>query len=163
MIMKTGTRFALLTALAVALVLATVGTAFAGGVLFPRAFGEVGFSLDGARSTAEFDARAIGTPALGEDHAAAVGKFKFETKGLKYVAVVDKIHVHAAGEVHFGGQITKSTNPTPVGQFLHVKVVDGGSPGRNGDMISIVISPTDMHEHGTPVAVARGNLVVRTP
>lgn len=160
--MKNSYRIMTTLALAAVLVLAMAAPALASGVALPKALGAVGFTFDGQRSFAEFTAHATGVPAPGEEHAPAKGVFAFQTRGLTYVAKVEHIHAHAANEVHFGGKIVNSSDPTLVGKIVHVAVVDGGTPGSRGDTIAILISDTDVHEHGVPVPVTIGNLVVRT-
>ena len=159
--MKTSLKVALSTVLTAMVVLAMAVPAFASGGLFPRTVGDVGFSLNGLRASAEFAVRATGVPAPGEDHAPATGKFEFKTKGLRYTARIGHVHAHSATEVHFGGLIVKSSDPTMVGKFVHIAAVDGGTPGRNGDMISVLVTDTETHSEPMMVPVSRGNLVVR--
>jgi len=158
--MKTSFRLVFAAAIAAVLMFALAVPAFAAGSARLRTWGEVGFLFDAKKAAAAFDVRAIGEPAPGEEHAPASGRFAFKTSGLTYVATIEHIHGHTATEVHFGGTIAKSSNPSLVGKFVHVAVVDAGSPGRAGDTIAVVVSDTDMHEHGTPNAVTEGNLAV---
>jgi hypothetical protein len=161
--MKATLRIAISAALAAAVVVAMAVPAFASGGFLPRVAGEVGFAQDGVRVSAEFEARATGAPAAGEEHSPAIGKFGLKTKGgLRYTARIEHIHAHTATEVHFGGMIEKSSDPTMVGKFVHVMVVDGGTPGREGDAISVIVTETMDHVSGTLIPVEKGNLVVRT-
>jgi hypothetical protein len=159
--MKTSLKIALSMALAAVVVLAMAVPAFASGGFLPRAAGDVSFVLDGLRASSEFAVRATGAPAVGEDHAPATGTFMFRTKGLRYVAKIDHVHAHSATEAHFGGSIVKSSDPNMIGKFVQVAVVDGGTPGRNGDMISVMVTDTDTHSDPMLVPVTGGNLVVR--
>jgi hypothetical protein len=160
--MKTSLKVALSTALAAMVVLAMAVPAFASGGFFPKTGGDVNFVLNGLRASAEFAVRATGAPAVGEDHAPATGTFAFQTKGLRYVAKISHVHAHSATEVHFGGSIVKSSDPSMVGKFVQVAVVDGGTPGRNGDTISVLVTDTDTHAEPTAVPVTGGNLFVQT-
>ncbi len=45
--------------------------------------------------------------------------------GLAFTASVEHIHAHSATEVHFGGPITKSNDPSLVGKFVHCVAIDG--------------------------------------
>ncbi len=160
--MKTSLKVAISTALAAMVVLAMAVPAFASGGFLPRVSGDVSFVLNGLRASAEFAVRATGEPAAGEDHAPAAGTFAFKSKGLRYVAKIDHVHAHAANEVHFGGSIVKSSDPSMVGKFVQVAAVDGGTPGRKGDTISVLVTDTDTHAEPMAVPVTGGNLVVRT-
>lgn len=79
------------------------------------------------------------------------------------VAKIDHVHVHAhsATDVHFGGSIVKSNDPNMFGKFVQVAAGDGGTPGRNGDTISVLVTDTDTHAEPTAIPVTNGNLVVR--
>ena len=161
-------RYRLLAAAFLALVLSLTiaGTASAAVQSFPMvsASGAVGFQNDGVRSYATFAARAVGPAAPGEDHQPARGSLLFSDKsGLTFVVSVEHIHAHAANEVHFGGTILRSNNPSLVGKFAHCVAVDGGSPGGAGDLFSILVTSSDTHEHAASVPVTSGNLVTRTP
>jgi hypothetical protein len=162
------TRHGLLAAtlLALVLCLSLVATAGAATQSFPAvsAVGAVGFQSDGTLNFATFSARAVGSAAPGEDHQPARGSLLFANKqGLTFYATVEHIHAHAANEVHFGGPILRSSNPSLVGKFAHCAVVDGGSPGGKGDLFSVLITASDAHEHAAAVPVVLGTLVVRTP
>jgi len=159
--MKTSLKVAISTALAAMVVLAMAVPAFASGGLFPRAGGDVNFVLNGQRASVEFAVRATAAPAVGEDHAPATGTFVFQTKGLSYVVKINHVHAHSASEVHFGGSIVKSSDPSMVGKFVQVAAVDGGTPGRNGDTISVLVTDTDTHAEPMAVPVTGGNLFVR--
>jgi len=159
--MKTSLKVALSMALAAVVVLAMAVPAFASAGFFPRVTGDVGFVLDGSRASSEFAVRAAGAPAAGENHAPATGTFAFKTKGLRYVAKIDHVHAHSAAEVHFGGSIVKSSDPSLFGKFVQVAAIDGGTPGRNGDTISVLVTDTDTHAEPMAVPVTGGNLVVR--
>ncbi len=80
----------------------------------------------------------------------------------RFSAAIDQIHIHAPGEVHFGGAIVRSAEANLVGKFAHVVVIDGGTPGRKGDLISVVVSDSPMHADGVTSPVTRGDLTVRT-
>ena len=162
------TRSGLLAAALLVLVftLSIVGTASASTSPFPAisTVGAVGFQSGGAWSTATFSARSIGPAAPGEEHQPARGWLAFASKsGVTFFVRVDHIHAHSANEVHFGGPIQRSSDPSLVGQFAHCVAVDGGSPGRSGDLFSVLITSSDAHEHAAPGPVAFGNLVVTTP
>jgi hypothetical protein len=159
--MKTSLKIALSMATVAVVVLAMAAPAFASASPLPRVFGDVGFLLNGVRASAEFKVRATGVPAEGEDHAPAVGTFEFKSKGLRYTAKIDQVHMHSATEAHFGGSVVKSTDPSMVGKFVHVAAIDGGTPGRNGDMISVLVTDTGAHSDPMTVPVSSGNLVVR--
>ena len=164
--MKIRLRLLAATLLALVLALSIVGTASAGDRSFPAvsAVGAVGFQNDGVRSYATFAARAVGPAAPGEDHQPAKGTLLFADKlGVTFVVSVEHIHAHAANEVHFGGTIIRSSDPSQVGKFAHAVAVDGGSPGGAGDLFSILVTSSDTHEHADPMPVSFGNLVVRTP
>jgi hypothetical protein len=164
--MKTRLRLLAATLLALVVALSIVGTASAGGRSFPAvaAGGAVGFQNDGVRSYVTFAARAVGPAAAGEDHQPAKGSLLFTNKlGMTFSVSVEHIHAHAANEVHFGGTILRSSNPSLVGKFAHAVAVDGGSPGGAGDLFSILLTSTDAHAHADPTPVSLGNLVVRTP
>jgi hypothetical protein len=154
------------TLLAVVLCLSFVGTAGATGQSFPAvsAAGAVGFQSDGVLSFATFSARAVGPAAPGEDHQPARGTLLFANKlGVRFTVAVEHIHAHAANEVHFGGPILRSSDPSLVGQFAHCVAVDSGSPGGKGDRFSILVTESDVHTHAEPVPIKLGGLVVRTP
>lgn len=162
------TRHGLLAAtlLALLLCLSLAGTAGAVGQSFPAVSvaGAVGFQGDGVLDYATFSARATGPAAPGEDHQPAKGSLLFTNKqGVSFYAAVEHIHAHAANEVHFGGPILRSSNPSLVGKFAHCVAVDGGSPGGNGDRFSVLVTASDEHAHADPLAVVLGGLVVRTP
>jgi hypothetical protein len=126
--------------------------------------GAVGFQSGGTLSFATFSARAVGPAAPGEEHQPARGSLFFSNKqGVTFYATVEHIHAHAANEVHFGGPILRSSDPSLVGKFAHCVAVDGGSPGGKGDLFSILTTASDAHEHAAPVPVVFGGLVVRTP
>lgn len=162
------TRHGLLAAtlLALVLCLSLVAAAGAASQSFPAvsAAGAVGFQSGGTLNFATFSARAVGPAAPGEDHQPARGSLLFANKqGVTFYAAVEHIHAHSATEVHFGGTILRSSDPSLVGKFAHCVAVDGGSPGRRGDLFSILITASDVHEHAAPVPVVFGNLVVGTP
>ena len=159
--MKINLRLVTAVALAAVLSLALAIPAVAGSVPLPSAKGSVGFVLDGRVSKAEFDVRALSAPMPGEEHAPADGGLVFRYQGLKVQAKLEHIHLHAANEVHFGGPIVKSTDASLVGKFVHVVAIDGGSFGLNGDAISILITNSDVHEHGAPVPVTDGKIAIK--
>jgi len=159
--MKASLKIALSMALATVVVLAMAIPAFASGGYFPRAAGDVSFALNGLRASAEFVVRATDAPAGGEDHAPATGMFAFKSTGLRYLSKIDHVHAHSATKVHFGGSIVKSSDPSMVGKFVQVAAVDGGTPGRQGDTISVLVSGTDTHVEPMAIPVTGGNLVVR--
>ncbi len=158
--MKISYRLISSVALAVALLVTLAVPAVAGSVPLPSAKGSVGFVLNGRPSKAEFNVKALSAPLPGEEHAPAEGGLVFRYQGLKYEAVLEHIHLHAANEVHFGGKIVKSTNPALVGKFVHVVAVDGGTSGLNGDSISILVTDSDVHQHGALVPVTDGKLAI---
>jgi hypothetical protein len=47
--------------------------------------------------------------------------------------------------------------------FVHCVAIDGGSPGRDGDQFSVLVTSSDEHQHGTPSPVLSGDLLVRAP
>jgi hypothetical protein len=164
--MKSSYRLLATAFLALVLSLTIVAGASAASRSFPAvsASGAVGFQNDGVPSYATFSARAVGPAAFGEEHQPAKGSLLFSDRlGVTYVVSVEHIHAHAADEVHFGGTILRSNDPSLVGQFAHCVAVDGGSPGGAGDLFSILVTSSDEHEHADPVPVTSGNLVVRTP
>ena len=159
--MKNSYRLVTSVAVAIALLATlTITAVAASNVPLPSAKGSVGFVLDGRPSKAEFNVKALSAPMPGEEHAPADGGLVFRYQGLKYEAVLEHIHLHAANEVHFGGKIVKSTNPALVGKFVHAVAIDGGSFGLNGDAISILVTNSDVHEHGAPVPVTDGKLAI---
>jgi hypothetical protein len=160
--MKASLKIGLSMALAAVAVLAMAVPAFASGGFFPKVTGDVDFVLNGLRASSEFAVRAVGIPSVGEDHAPAMGRFVFETKGRRFVAKIDHVHSHSANEVHFGGSTIRSSDPSSVGRFVQVAVVDNGTPGRRGDTISVLVTDTDTHSDPVSVPVTGGNLVVRT-
>ncbi len=128
-----------------------------------RTAGGVGFLRAGVATFVGFEVRSTGPAMPGEDHQPASGKLTLmAADGTRFSATIDHVHAHAAGEVHFGGTIARSQDANLVGKFVHVVVVDGGTPGRGGDRISVVISDTPMHEAGVLAPVTRGDLMVRT-
>ena len=154
------------TLLALVLCLSLVATAGAATQSSPAvsAVGAVGFQSDGTLNSATFSARAVGPAAPGEEHQPAQGSLLFTNKqGVSFYADVEHIHAHAANEVHFGGPIVRSSDSSLVGKFVHCVAVDGGSPGGKGDLFSVLITESDVHEHAAPVPVVFGDLVVRTP
>lgn len=152
-------------ALAIALALLLAATAFAPAASadpasYPRVSvtGEVGFDYGGSKAATAFEARAIGPAVPGEEHQPANGSLHLEIQnGLAFTASVEHIHAHSATEVHFGGPITKSNDSSLVGKFVHCVAIDG-SP----DQFSLMISGTDVHEHGAPAPVLWGKIKVRT-
>jgi len=128
-----------------------------------RTSGGVGFLRDGIATFVAFDVRSTGPAVAGEDHQPAKGILTLvAADGTRFTAAIDHVHAHAAGEVHFGGVIVRSQNPGLIGKFVHVVAVDGGSPGRGGDSISVVISDTAMHSDAAPAPVTRGDLSIRS-
>jgi hypothetical protein len=120
--------------------------------------GVVGFDYGGSTAAAAFEARAIGPAALDEKHQPAKGSLHVEIQnGLAFTASVEHIHAPSATEVHFGGPITKSNDPSLVGKFVHCVAIDG-SP----DQFSLTITGTDVHEHGAPAPILWGKIKVRT-
>jgi hypothetical protein len=169
--MKTRHAFSALLALALLLLLAVAGTAFAATSTRPAVWvaGAVGFNnldIDNQRTPAfaGFAAKAIGPALPGEDHQPAKGSLVYRDKtGTTFVVSVVHIHAHSATEVHFGGTVVRSSDTTLVGSFAHCVAVDGGTPGVRGDLFSILVTGTDTHVHRIPVRVSAGNLVVRAP
>jgi hypothetical protein len=162
------TRSALLAATFLVLVLcfSLVAAASAAKQSFAAvsAVGAVGFQNDGTLSFATFSARAVGPAAPDAEHQPARGSLLFASKlGVRFFVAVEHIHAHSATEVHFGGTIQRSSDPSLVGKFAHCVAVDAGSPGREGDLFSILVTASDTHEHAVPVPVLFGDLVVRTP
>ena len=157
-----------LVVLAVALSLFVAGTAGAttATTSFPTVSvaGAIGFDNQGTASFASFAARAVGPALPGEDHQPARGFMTYADKtGLTFAASIQHIHGHSAVEVHFGGPITRASDPSLVGMFVHCVAIDGGSPGRNGDLFSVLVTSSDEHQHGAPSPVRFGDLVVRAP
>jgi len=152
-------------ALAIALALLLAATAFvpaasADPASYPRVSvtGEVGFDFGGSKAATAFEALAIGPTAPGEKHQPANGSLQLEIQnGLAFTASVEHIHAHSATEVHFGGPITESNDPSLVGKFVHCVAIDG-SP----DRFSLMITGTDVHEHGAPAPILWGKIKVRT-
>jgi hypothetical protein len=163
--MATKQRLLPAAALAFALALLLAATAFvpaasADPASYPQvsAAGEVGFDYGGSTAAAAFEARAIGPAALDEKHQPAKGSLHVEIQnGLAFTASVEHIHAPSATEVHFGGPITKSNDPSLVGKFVHCVAIDG-SP----DQFSLTITGTDVHEHGAPAPILWGKIKVRT-
>jgi hypothetical protein len=155
--MATKQRLLPAAALAFALALLLAATAFvpaasADPASYPQvsAAGEVGFDYGGSTAAAAFEARAIGPAAKGSLHVEI-------QNGLAFTASVEHIHAPSATEVHFGGPITKSNDPSLVGKFVHCVAIDG-SP----DQFSLTITGTDVHEHGAPAPILWGKIKVRT-
>lgn len=164
--MKTRSALLAATFLVLVLCLSLVGTASAAKPSFPAVstVGAVGFQNDGTLNFATFSAQAVGPAVPGEEHQPARGSLVFASKlGVTFFVAVEHIHAHSATEVHFGGTIQRSSNPSLVGKFAHCVALDGGSPGRKGDLFSILVTATGTHEHAAPVPVRFGDLVVRTP
>lgn len=163
--MRTRSMFAVAAVVALLLSLAVVGTASAATQPFPAVStaGAVAFEDQGTVGYAVFAARATGPAMPGEMHQPAAGFLFYKDRtGLTFAASVMHIHAHMANEVHFGGTITRASDPALVGRFAHFVAVDGGSPGSKGDMFSVHITEMGVHhEHGDPVPVLWGNLVVR--
>jgi hypothetical protein len=163
--MTTKQRLLPVASLAFALTLLLAATAFvpaasADPASYPRvsATGEVGFDYGGSTAATAFEARATGPAAPGEEHQPATGSLHFEIQnGLAFTASVEHIHAHSATEVHFGGPITKSNDPSLVGKFVHCVAIDG-SP----DQFSLIVTGTDVHEHGAPAPIVWGKIKVRT-
>ena len=154
------------TILALVLCLSIVGAAGAASQSFAAvsAAGAVGFQSNGALNFATFAVRAVGPAAPGEDHQPARGSLLFVNKqGVTSYAAVEHIHAHSANEVHFGGIIQRSRRSVSGGQVRSLRGRRRWSPGRNGDLFSILVTASDTHEHGVPAPVVLGNLVVRTP
>ena len=120
-----------LVVLAVALSLFVAGTAGAttATTSFPTVSvaGAIGFDNQGTASFASFAARAVGPALPGEDHQPARGFMTYADKtGLTFAASIQHIHGHSAVEVHFGGPITRASDPSLVGMFVHCVAIDGG-------------------------------------
>ena len=128
-----------------------------------RTAGGVGFLRDGIATFAAFEVKSTGPAASGEDHQPAKGILTLvAADATKFSAAIDHVHAHATNEVHFGGSIVGSRNAALIGKFVHVVVVDGGTPGKTGDSISVVVSDQPMHADGVLAPVTRGDLKVRT-
>lgn len=124
-----------------------------------KASGEVWFTQNGTKAFAEFEAKAVGPAATGEEHQPAGGTLKYrDESGLSFVASVKHIHAHSGNEAHFGGVIVKASDPALVGMRAHMIAVDNG---KRGDQFSVLVTGADTHEHSAPVPVERGNLVVK--
>ena len=162
--MKAKRGFSAVMVLALLLSLAIVAVASAATSTFPqvRAAGAVWFDNQGTPAFAGFAVKAIGPALPGEDHQPATGTLVYrDRKGTTFVVAVEHIHAHSATEVHFGGTISWSSDAALVGGFAHAVAVDGGTPGVGGDLFSVVVTRSSAHEHGTPVPVSAGNLVVK--
>jgi hypothetical protein len=156
---------AVLLTLTVSLCLAAAAAA-AGATSFPSVSvaGAVGFVDQDIPSFASFAARAVGPAMPGEMHQPANGALAFANKaGVRFTASIEHIHGHGPNEVHFGGTITRASDPSLVGKFAHCVAIDGGSPGRTGDLFSVVVTPAGEHQHGVPVPVLVGDLFVKSP
>jgi|GEM_PF-2955511 len=121
--------------------------------------GEVRFVQNGTRAFAAFEAKAVGPAAPGEEHQPAEGMLEYrDANGLKFRVSVEHIHAHTGNEVHFGGVIARSSDPSLVGKHAHMVAIDNG---RRGDQFSIIVTDTDSHAHAAAVPVELGNLVVK--
>ena len=156
----------ILLAASIAAILLTLGIASvanAGGNL-PVVSGAVGFLGEngGLKSYASFAAKATGPTLPGEEHQPASGFLLYhDESGLTFLVSVEHIHAHSATEVHFGGSIVKSNDPSLVGMFAHAVAIDGRQPRGRGDAFSIIWTAADAHVHGAPQPVIYGNLIVR--
>ncbi len=162
--MSTKHRLLVTGILVVVFALSLVSLASAQTAPFPAVSvaGAVGFKQNDVASFAAFGARAVGPAMPGEEHQPARGFLAYRDQtGLTYTVSVQHIHVHAANEVHFGGPIATSSDPSLMGQFAHAVAIDGGFPGRNSDQFSILVTPSDVHEHAPTVPVGYGDLVVK--
>jgi hypothetical protein len=161
--MKVKRNLLALIVLSMMLTLVVASAASAGEPPLPSVSGGVGFSNGDFKSFVAFSAKATGPATAGEEHQPGRGSLIcFDDSGLAFTVSVEDIHAHSAKEVHFGGIITRSTDPSLVGMFAHAVAIDGGSPGRRGDQFSILVTDSDIHEHGVPTPVLLGNLVVKT-
>lgn len=151
------------TTIAVLLVLSLGAVATAAVTPIPSVWGGVEFVQGEVESFATFGAWAVGPAALGEEHQPARGFLAYsDDTGLRYLVSVQHIHTHSANEVHFGGVIVKSNDSSLVGMHAHAVAIDSGKRGGKGDMISVLVTAEDSHDHAEPVPVDGGNLVVRT-
>lgn len=160
------TRRILLAAglVAVALTLTLASVASATGAPLPAVSGGVGFSAGEAKSFAVFNVKATGPAPDTGGHQPARGFLNYrDNTGLTLTVSVEHIHAHSSTEIHFGGKIVRSSNPSLIDKFAHVVAVDGGLPGANGDRFSIIWTGSDVHVHGDMVPVTYGNLVAKTP
>lgn len=153
------TTLVALVALAGALVVAPTALAVEQPFASVMVAGDVWFEHDGSAAFAAFQARAIGPATAAGEHQPAQGILKYrDTEGLTYQVAVEHIHALEDNEVHFGGTIVKSSDHTFVGLHAHVVAVDSGS---RGDMFSILVTGSETHTHADPLAVLRGNLVLK--
>ena len=157
--MKTKYRVALIALVALAVVFAIVPAALAHERSFPsvKVAGEVWFAQNGITAYSAFEAKAVGPAAPGEEHQPAEGVLTYrDQSGLRFRVIVEHIHAHSANEVHFGGMIVKASDSSLVGMHAHMVAVDNG---RRGDLFSVLVTESDMHQHAPPVPVLHGYLV----
>ena len=148
---------------AIGLSLAFVSVASAAGAPLPTVSGGVGFLNGNEESFASFNAIATGPALPGEEHQPARGLLTYtDETGLRFTVSIQHIHAHSATEVHFGGTIVGSRDPSLIGKFAHAVAIDGGSSGKKGDQFSILVTETDVLAHATPGPVTYGNLTVKT-
>jgi hypothetical protein len=167
------TRLLLLAALVLAvtalLVPAAPAAAAPHALSAVSAAGIVGFDDQGTEAYAKFYARATAPAAPGEMHQPASGVLTYSDKaGLRFWVSVEHIHDHSATEVHFGGPIERSNDPSLVGKFAHTAAVDGGLPKGGGDLFAILVTdsatcPCDNGMMLMPMPITAGNLVVQVP
>lgn len=151
--------FAVLMALAIALVVAPAAVAAEQEYPKVKVAGEVRITQDGTAVSAAFEAKATGPAAAGEMHQPAKGTLTYsDDSGLRFKVSVLHIHAHSANEVHFGGVIVKASDPSLVGKHAHMVAVDNGT---TGDLFSVYVTEAGVHEHAPPVEVERGNLLVK--
>lgn len=96
---------------------------------------------------------------------------------LQYTDAIDRsyhveiTHVNVVGDMaYFAGEVVEASNPTWVGNWISFAVLDGGTPGRNGDIVwgiftdqATAISNVENEvTPGSAYEVLRGNLVVHS-
>lgn len=128
------------------------------------ATGGVGYEARGLDRHVSFNAR----EAMGDR--AAGGQLQYTDANDDYYHVTIS-HVNVVGNmVYFAGEVVEASNPVWVGNWISFAAMDGGTPGRNGDMVwgvftdqATSISNVDNEvAPGTAYAVHSGNLVVRS-
>lgn len=133
----------------------SVSTAAAQGA-HPKATGEVGWVYGGLQRYASFNAH---------DTDPAKGDFYYHDSAERYIyAEVVCFNLIDESTVVFTSEVT-DTNIVAFENagFITTTVVDGGTPGSNGDLIQnlAVSNPEDCHERILPgLPVTEGNLVV---
>jgi hypothetical protein len=163
--MTTKHRLRAVALLALLLCLAFPVAALAGTPSCPdvSTAGAVGTCYKGSVAVVTFSARATGPaqsmPGMSGMMQPAQGSLLLTSRsGVTFCVSVQHIMAHSATDVHFGGPIVKSSDPSLVGRFAHCAAVDNG---KCGDAFSVNVTDTGACACAPAMTVLFGQLCAR--